>query len=77
MTLSGQVYTCVAGETFDMIALLIYGDEKYSCDIMCANPALSSIPVFSGGEKIYLPVVEIPDEDEDEEYMPPDAPWKE
>lgn len=79
MTLSGQTYRCSAGETFDSIALTEYGDEKYSCELLCANPALCTIPVFSGGEVLQLPVVEVPDEDEEEEedYMPAIAPWKE
>jgi phage tail protein X len=76
MTLSGQVYTCVAGETFDVVALNVYGNEKYACDILNANPSLCTIPFFTGGEKLNLPIVEIPEVDEDEEYMPPDAPWK-
>lgn len=76
MTLSGQEYKCVAGQTFDLVSLFVYGDEKYACDLLCANPSLSTKPVFTGGEILQLPVVEIPDVDEDEDYMPPDAPWK-
>ena len=53
-----------------------YGDEKYAADILCANPSLCLIPIFSGGELLDLPVVDMP-EDEDEEYMPQTAPWKE
>ena len=50
MTLSGQGYRCSAGETFDSVALAVYGDEKYACEILNANPALCTIPVFRGGE---------------------------
>ena len=46
MTLSGQTYTCSAGETFDNVALEVY-------------------------------VVEVSEEDEDDDYMPATAPWKE
>ena len=80
MTLSGTLYQCVAGETFDSVALIVYGDEKYACEILNANPDLCLTPVFSGGELLDLPVVEIPDvddEDEDEEQIPTSAPWKE
>ena len=78
MTLSGTQYLCVAGETFDSIALGVYGDEQYTCELLNANPALCLIQVFSGGELLDLPIVEIPDtEDEEDEYMPPTAPWKE
>lgn len=76
MRLSDTQYVCSAGETFDGVALIVYGDEKYTADILNANPALCQTLVFSGGEVLDLPVVEIPDS-EDEEYMPPVAPWKE
>ena len=47
--MSGFVWTASAGETFDMIALAVYGNEKYACDLMDANPkwartACSSTP---------------------------------
>ena len=76
MTLSGKSYRCSEGETFDSVALMIYGDEKYAAELLNANPHLCLIPVFSGGEMLMLPVIEIPEEDEDEHYMPDTAPWK-
>lgn len=76
MTLSGIQYQCVAGETFDSVALEVYGDEIYSCELLCANPTLLLTPVFVGGELLELPEVEIV-EDEDETFMPAEAPWKE
>lgn len=77
MTLSGQTYTCSAGETFDSVALEVYEDEKYSCELLNANPSLCRIPIFAGGEVLELPVVEVSEEGEDNEYMPATAPWKE
>ena len=79
MILSGTQYQCVAGETFDSVALEVYGDESYSCELLFANPTLCMIPIFTGGELLDLPIVEIPDEEgeEDVTFMPPDAPWKE
>lgn len=79
MTLSETQYQCVAGETFDSVALEVYGDESYACELLYANPTLCMIPIFTGGELLDLPIVEIPDEDDedDEAFMPPDAPWKE
>lgn len=76
MTLSGTQYQCVAGETFDIVALVVYGDEKYAADIMNANPELITIPMFTGGELLELPEITI-FKNNDGEYMPPDAPWKE
>lgn len=77
MTLSGQGYRCSAGETFDSVALAVYGDEKYACELLNANPALCTKPIFTGGEILALPVVEIPEDDGDVEKMPDRAPWKE
>lgn len=80
MILSGMQYQCVAGETFDSVALEVYGDEAYACELLCANPLLCMIPIFTGGELLELPVVEVTDDEDEEDeeaFMPPDAPWKE
>lgn len=79
MTLSGTLYQCTAGETFDSVALEVYGDEMYAPEIMSANPEYSTIPIFSGGELLDLPIIEIPDdeEEEQEEYASATPPWKE
>lgn len=82
MTLSETQYQCAAGETFDSVALEIYGDEKYACELMAANPLFCTVPMFVGGELLELPVVDIPDEDETEDdpeeaVAPDEAPWKE
>ena len=75
MILSGQGYVCSAGDTFDSVALWVYGDEKYACELLCANPEFCRIMVFKGEEILKLPVVEIPSQED--EYMPVSAPWKE
>ena len=79
MTLSGQTYTCRAGQTFDSVALMVYENEQYTAELLCANPELANIVVFSGGEVLQLPVVEIVENDDEESdgYMPAKAPWKE
>jgi len=78
MTLSGYAYRCSAGETFDSIALELYGSEKYASDLMCANPEYSDVAVFRGGESLYLPVIDIPESERDETVTEPEkAPWKE
>ena len=76
MTLSGKGYKCSAGETFNSVALAVYGNEKYACELLNANPSLCRITVFAGGELLLLPVVEVPSDDENPE-MPEKAPWKE
>ena len=76
MTLSGKKYLCAAGETFDIVALTVYGDEKYAAELLSANPAQCLKTIFKGGELLELPEVEQPEED-DVEYMPATAPWKE
>lgn len=78
MDISGYVYLCSAGETFDSVALTMYEDEKYAAELLCANPEESDKTVFEGGEVLRLPEVEILIEGTDE---PPisagKAPWKE
>lgn len=76
MTLSGTQYLCVAGETFDSVALAVYGDEKHACEILMANPKLCTEPIFGGGELLELPVVEVV-VSSDTDVMPATAPWKE
>lgn len=77
MLYSGKGYICSAGETFDGIALAIYKNEKYACDLMTANPWYATRTVFKGGELLELPIVEIPEQDGEEEYTSAIAPWKE
>ena len=75
MILSGTKYLCVAGETWDYVALVVYGDEKYAAELLNANPRFSFIPVFTGGEVLDLPVINIIPNGP--KYMPETAPWKE
>ena len=75
--LSGYVYRCSAGETFDKVALNIYDHEKYAADLMNANPGYVRRAVFRGDEVLSLPVVEIPENENENEYTPSTAPWKE
>ena len=74
--LSGYVYHCSAGETFDRVALNIYDHEKYAADLMNANPGYVRRAVFQGDEVLSLPVVEIPEGEQENEYAPSTAPWK-
>ncbi len=74
MTMSGYQYNSSAGETFDSIAREVYGDEKYAAELMCANPHLTDLSVFTGQEALLLPRIDISADKDDTEV---NAPWKE
>jgi len=76
MQLSGQTHIARAGDTFDKIALEVYGDEKYAAQLMMANGEHLDKYPFGGGEVIALPVVYAPEETEEGE-LGYEAPWKE
>ena len=77
VAVSGYLSRCSAGETCDMVALNIYDHEKYAADLMNANPGYVRRAVFQGDEVLSLPVVEIPENENENEYAPSTAPWKE
>ena len=54
-----RTYMCAAGETFDLAALRIYGDEKFAQALLGANPELCRVLVFNGGEVLRVPEVEV------------------
>ena len=74
MEMTGYQYNASGGETFDTVALELYGDEKYAADLMCANPELATRAFFVGGEAIRIPEVDLPVEGE--ESQPVTAPWR-
>lgn len=76
MTLSGRFYPASAGESFDSIALGVYGDETFAAELMCANPQLCGKGLFTGGELLALPVVEQATTSDGLPYTPARAPWK-
>lgn len=59
MTFSDYTHICAAGETWDMVALVEYGDERRMVELMAANPEQGRKAVFDGGEELRLPVVEV------------------
>lgn len=78
MEMSGFVYVCSAGETFDSIALKLWNDENYAAEILCANPEYSTQQIFLGGEELYIPAVDLPEDEMDESVTEPKkAPWRE
>lgn len=75
MTMSGYEYRCSGGETFDSIALDVYGDERYAADLMTANPSLAEKMFFLGGERLDIPLVAA-GRNEQTGRMIAAAPWK-
>lgn len=74
MQMTGYKYIASGGQTFDTIAMEMYGDEKYAADLMCANPELATKAFFTGGEGVRLPEVDLPVQGE--ESQPVTAPWR-
>lgn len=67
-------YLCSAGESFDSVALAVYGDEKFAAELLMENPELVGKLVFSGGERLRCPEVETEEDRAGKRIL--DAPWK-
>ena len=76
MTLTDYAYHCAANESFDSIALKMYGHEKYAEALMEANPAYCGVAVFDGGEILALPLIDIPRNTTERAMANTIAPWK-
>lgn len=50
--------TANAGETFDVLALAAYNEETMATYIIKANPDLSDVVTFEGGEVVRIPILE-------------------
>jgi phage tail protein X len=48
-------YQTKLGDTFDSIAFALLGDEKYTRELMEANPEYLDVVIFSGGIDITIP----------------------
>lgn len=51
-------YVAQGGDTFDSIALVAYTEERMASTIIEANPDLSDVLIFEGGEAVRIPIVE-------------------
>lgn len=49
-------YLTVEGDSFDLIALMQYDNEKLASYIMTANPDYSDVLIFEAGVELQLPV---------------------
>jgi hypothetical protein len=54
-----MTYTAKLGDTWDMISLRKYGDEKYVIPLMVGNPVYRDVVVFEGGEVLDIPAIEV------------------
>ncbi len=51
-------YIAQGGDTFDTIALSAYNEERMAATIIKANPDLSDVLIFEGGEPVQIPIVD-------------------
>lgn len=49
------MYETASGDTWDTIALYVYGDEKYAGVLMRNNPFLLGTVIFNAGTMVYTP----------------------
>ena len=69
-----NVYRTVSGDTWDLIAYKVYGNEKYFHRLIRANLNLIDISVFSSNIPIIIP--DITDSQEKEIVDKKMPPWK-
>lgn len=53
-----KVYTTREGDTFDALALEMYGEETLAHYIIEFNPDYADVLIFDGGVQLRLPIVE-------------------
>lgn len=56
-----RVYTTVQGDTWDIIALKMYKDERYMNVLLDANPSYNTTVIFPAGATLKVPDVVIPE----------------
>jgi len=53
-----DIYTTCQGDTWDLIAYQVYGDERYMVDLLEANPTLGDITIFPAEIAVICPDIE-------------------
>lgn len=53
-----STYTTIQGDTFDLVAYRLYGDEGCMADLVRANYPVAETLVFSAGTVLAVPVVD-------------------
>jgi phage tail protein X len=54
-TKMATIYKTKLGDTFDSIAFSLLGDEKYTKELMEANPSYLDVVIFAGGVGLTIP----------------------
>lgn len=61
-----NLYTTTQGETWDLIAFKIWGDERFTSHLQKINLELNRITIFPAGIILKVPIIE-----EKEKELPP------
>jgi phage tail protein X len=61
-------YITKEGDSFDMIALHYYNEEKLATYLIEANPDYSDVVIFDGGVNLLIPII---DDEDGVETVPP------
>lgn len=51
------VYSTLGDETWDQVALKVYGNERFANVLMCDNPAYQDIVFFDSGMVLIVPQI--------------------
>ena len=70
------IHACAANESWDLLSLLFYRDEKYAEDFMNANPEYCGMTAFRGGEKIRVPELNVTPVNGETVLANTIAPWR-
>lgn len=54
-----RVYKTIQGDTWDGIAVKVYGDEKYMNKLLEANQAYREMIIFQANVSLYLPDMQV------------------
>lgn len=52
-----SIYTTRAGDTFDLLAIATYNEEKMASHIIQANPLYADTIIFEAGVQLKIPVI--------------------
>lgn len=59
--MASSAYTTVQGDTWDLVAYRLWGQERLFDRLMRANPAHLDVVVFPAGVVLAVPAITIPD----------------